>query len=822
MTERRARLMSWAIAALLLAPRPATAASAPTDSLAARADTVSMSVPPLEPVIVRANRLDVLSSETRVRVSSEALRTLPMDRVADALALQPGVMVDEGIVHVRGARPGELRVEIDGIGMNEPFRGEAPELPLIALDDVELIRGGLEADLGGGLAGTLVARPANPTERWHARGQWQTDGRRGTHFDRVGARVTGPVAAGLGIALGGEARLDDTPSPALRTIQNTRVLGRDFSWRANNHFAASARIAPVKEPGRATVQALVSREILRPFNPMFAQVGWTSPCIDDSCLYGPAYRATPPTDPTERYAPYNAADHVPVTDVQRRTFIATTQRVARRDRVRAAVAWNHERRLTSPDARDDGGRYAVTHPPMFGLPEGRTSDPFQNYLGVTPYFRKAESDWFEARADAWHGLRRNGAIGAGAGFTHERVSEREVDASYYPGVYDSVRTFVASAPGAYGWVSGLWVGEQMIAQGGMRFEWFSPGRQEEPAAAEPFPGVFSWSPRFGLSFPISTRTAFQVAYARIVQSPGREYLYDSRSSRIVPEHPQGNPGLEPATAISYEITLKHRASEAWSGRAGWFQRDLFRQISARNVHQTYGPGIPVTTGFNYLRYASEDAAHAFGFELGIERDDPGHSKLDLSYTWMRTEGSESFEDGLPIYPLRLAQPPPITEHRLAWDQPHRFALSLIFFGKFVTGSWTTIAATGLPWTPAEIRVPTTDFSTTNARTLPSTILSDGAVRGRLPRRFGSVQLGLEVRNVFDFRGQRRVSISGFPNPLINTQFDDYAAFREATGLGGGAYWNDLDGDGFPGWVRVRDPRLDIAPRQIRVTFEREW
>ena len=53
-----------------------------------------------------------------------------------------------------------------------------------------MIRGGLEADRGGGLAGTLVARPATAGERCNARLLWRTDGRLGTHDDRVGTRAT--------------------------------------------------------------------------------------------------------------------------------------------------------------------------------------------------------------------------------------------------------------------------------------------------------------------------------------------------------------------------------------------------------------------------------------------------------------------------------------------------------------------------------------------------------------------------------------------------------------------------------------------------------
>jgi len=810
------RLVPAAVAAVVLAAR-AAAQSAPPDSTAP--DSARL-VRTLEPTVVRATRLDVLSSEVRQRVTREQLRALPLDRVADALALQPGVVLDGEILHVRGARPGELRVEMDGISLNEPLRGEPLDLPLIALDEIELIRGGLEAEHGGGLAGTLRARPHTAGERWSTRLLWQTDGRRTTHDDRLGARLSGPVpGTGLGLALGGEARFDDTHTPNLRTVQRTRVLGGSFGWRARNQVTALARLAPVREPGRFAIQALVSRRVLRPWNPMFSLVGWVSPCPDDDCYDGPSF--SPTEIRGQKYSPYNAADHLPVTDIQRSAVIASLQRLGRRDRLRAALGWNLERRLTSLDGRDDESYLTALRKIGFGVEEHATSEPFDAMFGDTPYFRKTRAEWLEARVDWRRELRGGSAFGAGAGATHERLRLRELDLAWVPAAVDSSRIFRAAAPGAYGWVTGRWVRDGMILNGGLRAEWFTPGADAEGmpngAGAD---GVLSLSPRLGLSFPVTTRDAVQVSYARIVQAPGREYLYDSRAARIVAQHPQGNPDLEPATAISFEVSFRHLEGEHWSGRAGFFYRDLYRQVSARNVRVFTGSGTP---GYqDVLRYASEDAGRAVGFEWSLEHERAGRSRVSATYTWMRTEGSESFEDGVPFHPLQLPRPIPASENPLAWDQPHRVTVSALWFGRVLSGSWSTVLASGLPWTPAARRQIAADLTSVHSRRLPGFTLTDVSLRAAPQRRLGGLSLGLEVRNLFDHRGQRRVSIDGYPHPVINTQFDDYAAHREQTGLGGGAYWNDADGDGVPGWVRVRDPRLDFAPRVIRLSLEREW
>jgi outer membrane receptor protein involved in Fe transport len=356
----------------------------------------------------------------------------------------------------------------------------------------------------------------------------------------------------------------------------------------------------------------------------------------------------------------------------------------------------------------------------------------------------------------------------------------------------------------------------MILDAGVRAEWFTPG----PDAKSMPNGSLSrdswaFSPRLGMVYPLSRSDAVQFSYVRISQPPGRDYLYDSRFSRVDPRSPQGNPGLSPAIAISYELALKHRTNELWSGRGSLFYRDLFRQVSARSV-----PGARF--GQSTLRYASDDAGRATGLELSVTRERAGSSAVSLTYTWMQAEGSESFEDGIPFYPLTLPQPPPIAENPLAWDQRHRLTFTALWSGSRWDLAWSSVLGSGLPWTPAERRQPAADLSMVHSRRLDWATLSDLTARKRLFSSRSPISVGLEVRNVFDFRGPRIVSIDGSPNPVINTAFDDYAAYRTETGRGGGAYWNDRDGDGSPGWVPVGDPRLDLAPRRIRLSVETGW
>jgi hypothetical protein len=67
-----------------------------------------------------------------------------------------------------------------------------------------------------------------------------------------------------------------------------------------------------------------------------------------------------------------------------------------------------------------------------------------------------------------------------------------------------------------------------------------------------------------------------------------------------------------------------------------------------------------------------------------------------------------------------------------------------------------------------------------------------------------------------------VSVDGYPNPVIDTLYDDYGAYRTETGLGGGAYWAQPAGDGDGYWVPVHDPRLLNPPCTVRVSVGATW
>lgn len=794
---------------VLAVAAPAWPGAAVRDSVADTSRVVRR-FPPIE---VTAPLLDMPSSQTRHVIDSEALRTLPIDGFAEVLALQPGVVAQGGETHVRGGRAGETVVHLDGIVLNEALRQRPLELPLLALRAADLVSGAPDARYAGSLAGAIDLETVDPGRGPALEWRWQTDGRRYTRFDRVGARASAPLGLlGLGAVVAGDATLDDTWLPALRTPSRREIAGLSVGWRAENRLLGYLKLAPVAQPQRYSLQVLAGRQVHMPYDVLWTVDGWT---------FVPPDPKSPPVfsaDPLPGYVRYRAADHMAITDDRHLGTIASWSALGATRRATVTAAWLHTRTVTSPG----GGRESGVTPHRARFGDYLSYDQFHVLWGDFPIYRESGSDVLTLRGDGEMAM-RTGAARAGAGLTYDEVTMREIEwqqLGYAMGgeppatPLDSVRTYHAFAPGGFAYVQGRWSSGAMVMNGGLRAEYFSPGpqadRQTLPGAAR---GVWSLSPRLGITYPISVRDAFSLAYYRIHQSPGRDYLYDSRRA-IGNRQPLGNPALSPSTVIAYEATVKHLFDAAWALQASMFFRDVFGQIGARDLANPAG-------AIN-LSYMDADEGHALGFEWSLLHAAGERRRLEARYTWMVSWGSESRPEGDPYGTIRGERPDLIGDRPLSWDRRHTLLLSgALRWPNRVSLAWSTLVGSPLPWTPKELRQPLTDPAAVNSRRFRWSETTNLNLQWSPPRAFGLV-FGLEARNLFDHRGERAATVDGYPNPVINTLYDDYGAYRAESGLGGGAYWST----GIPGqeshWVRVGDPRLFDPPRALRASVGASW
>jgi hypothetical protein len=793
------------------------------------------------PIEVSAGRVhDLRSSATVHVVSAEALRDLPLTSLAQALALQPGVVAVGEDLHVRGGRAGETQWTVHGLVLNEPLRDQAPELPLLAVQRADLLAGGLDAEYAGALAGVLDVRTWNPTARPGGAFRWLTTGRVGTAFDWLGARGAVPLAGtGLGLVAAGEARLDDQFLPGRPSRGRREVLGRSFGWRNDDHLLGWAKLAAIEHPQAASLEVFGSRVVNQPYDPMFA---WNDSVMIRVMTVPPGEPGTPTLDTVNVF--YRATDHQPMTETRRWTTLAQVSRLGERMAWRTAVAWQHGTSLTSPGlARDP--RDLLAHEKLrFGQDMDPARDPFHAYAGEWAYFRRTRFDRLQAAVTGGLAHSARGRVGFGVGALWDDVDFHELDAVVRAeDRIDSVRTFRTRALGGWAYVQHRWEREGLVWNGGLRLQMFDAGRDARAPAGQspsgPLPDLradgrqWTLSPRLGIAIPLTLRDVLSVSYARIHQPPGREFLADSRVLAYS-RRPLGDPGLSPGELVTYQASVKHLFPDRWSLQLSVFHRDLYDQVGIVSdpdfAANTFRP-----------RYANSEYGHATGYEVallaGARREGeptPAGSILgrllrgefSLRYTWMTANGTLSGPDGWSYGPASGFRPVAIGEHPLDWDREHMLGFDAVWRepGVFTLG-WVTQLASSPRWTPTVSYVTdpsgplvAPDLAHVNSRTLPGSARTDVVLRLEPPALRG-VKLLLEVRNLFNDRGDAFVSVNGFPNPVINTERDDYAGYRTDTGHGGGAYWDPRLNGGQGGWVPVDDPRVRKTPRSIRLGIE---
>ena len=792
------------------------------------------------PVEVSAGRVhDFRSSATVHTVSADALRDLPVTSLTQALALQPGVVAVGEDLHVRGGRAGETQVTLGGLTLNEPMRDRAPEFPLLAVQRADLLAGGLDAEYTGALAGVLDVRTWNPTPHPTGALRWLSTGRIGTAFDWLGGRASTPLGvAGLGLAVAGETRLDDVFLPQRPSRGRQEFAGGTFGWRNDNHVLGWAKLAPIASPQSFSIEALGSRVVTTPFDPM---ITWndslTIYVLNQPCELCPGF-----LDSIRTF--YRAADHQPMTDARRLTLLAQATRLTAGAQLHVAVSWQHATELTSPGLVRDPQDVNNADKVRFGDTMDPVRDAFRAYAGVWPHFKRTRTDRVQAALSGSIVQSEKSRWGFGAGALWDAVDFYELDSALPTNVLvDTARAFHTIAPGGWAYVQNRFEREGLVVNAGLRLQVFNAGGDASvplgvppggsAPATEHAPGAhWTVSPRLGLAFPITVRDAMAFSYARIHQPPGREYLADSRLL-IFSRHPLGNPALEPSELVTYQATVKHLFDRRWAAQASVFHRDLFGQIGIVNdpyFGNTFRP-----------RYENAEYGHATGIELALlagpraGNTAPAHAgplrtfltgEFSLRYTFMSAYGTISGPDGWYYGAPFGARPLPIGEHPLDWDRGHMLGLDAVWRAPHVfTFAWVTQVASGPRWTPTTSYtgqtsgpLATPDLAAVNSNQLPWTERTDIALRLEA-RGLRGARLLLDVRNLFDARGDDLVSVFGYPNPTINTERDDYAGYRTETGNGGGAFWDERLNGGAGGWVPVNDPRLRRQPRVVRLGIE---
>lgn len=288
-----------------------------------------------------------------------------------------------------------------------------------------------------------------------------------------------------------------------------------------------------------------------------------------------------------------------------------------------------------------------------------------------------------------------------------------------------------------------------------------------------------FSPRLGISFPVTDRILLRFNYGHFFQRPPMDrlfsYLWIDLNQADVN---QGNPNIDPQKTVAYEIGLSGIVRDDLALDITAFQKNMFnlegyRMFRAPDlewyflaVNEEYGEsrGVEVTLRKRYSHWTSGSLTYTLSYARGTSSDVTQVSRYPLTaLTYAKELGYD------PIYP----------QDTMPMDFDRRHAMYLIFdfsvpmnegpellgfkplsgFGLNLTG----IYQAGTPYTPMTsyfVNLTTDRFNSAN---YPSSYSFDTRLRKDVPFLGTSLSIFAEIYNVFNFQKAHSV-FRGSGNP----------------------------------------------------------
>lgn len=324
------------------------------------------------------------------------------------------------------------------------------------------------------------------------------------------------------------------------------------------------------------------------------------------------------------------------------------------------------------------------------------------------------------------------------------------------------------------------------------------------------------SPRIGISFPISDRGAFRVAYGHFVQMPAYNEIFknpvdENTNQGRLDGITIGNPDLDPERTVKYEMGLQQQIADFIGVDFNFFYK---------NVRNLLGLEILNTSdGVQYFRTVNRDYGLIKGTTIALYTKPFGYLKsAGIDVTYQDAQGSSSNPNTIAdvLIAGRAGEAPTAVIDRqiipLDWDQT---VSANAYMSVGVDENWNLglvgQLATGQPYTPDFID-PTKDFPGDffdNSEVKPLLVTLDLTAQKDVKLAGSTLILKLQVNNLINYLNERTVdSISGASDQIVRLPEDqlERSFVNNYVGL-----FTDAEDNIRPTWYS--------APRQILFSIQ---
>ena len=721
-------------------------------------------------ILVTQSRTTILRDipATAFQLDLSEMRTMSSATIVDMIATQPGVVQQDGELHVRGGRAGEVDYVLDGISLRSPMDNRFNfDIPVSAVSNATLMTGGLSIEYGNTLSGIvdLIGKEGGNSFR-------------GTISGRMGDAISSMISSGeqvftesidvdlcrkdltsgemtlsgpepitenllpsIGIDIPGEMTISASGQFSTSGNNNTDTRG---NWSYNWLNDGSAMVKITYKPVPRTVYSLNAVGSYREHG--WNQWAWSrygEVGIVEGYLYPPGSQdyALP--------AMFSETGGL-ILNVSRLIGDKTSLKITL-----GTVKFQNWNRIYDPE----GGFVGEGTNPLFWMTQYSPPQLFESQLGFF-YGGIHQNVWHDSKATVSTGM-----IGLDMNPNPRTRLKFGVSGKYYdlyqynayflsPGnAYLSLWNAYPYSLAAYAQASYRFSGGA-ITTAGARADYFNANTSVfdlEAGGGVPVEAKVHISPRFSFSVPFSERSIFFTTFGHYFQMPPMNSLYLQTSYNMGADRViAGNPDLDPELTQLFEVGMRQELDRYTDLAISFYNKDITGLVSTEDHSE----------GTSYVFTNDKSHGNVRGLETSLSRMLGTNISGQIFYTFSIAKGKYSsmlerfnYAQFGVVYISR-------EENYLDWDQAHQAGTTVeyTFFGSEgpeLAGIYPfENTSTAVSWkygsgTPYSLPPVAGELLETNSERRPYTMQTDVTVSRGFDFGFGEVKLMAGVFNVFN-------------------------------------------------------------------------
>lgn len=710
-------------------------------------------------VIVMGRRPDIQRDRTSTMsvIGSDEISKMPVTEFQELINLQAGVVNG----HFRGGRQGEVSYMMDGISVSDPYNGSmAVEVENSSIQEVKVISGTFSAEYGQAMSGVVNIITKTGTEHFRVNANFYSGDYISRHdppfynirkFNPKGVlsgelTLTGPlviipkasffVSARKLISDGylygrsefqpsDSSNIDD-PNPANWTIQRSGN-GKPRAMNPNEKISLNGKLSfKMFSALNFELQGSYSNSNWKDYNHLFK--------------YNPDGIANQYQD---RYQFSTSLIHI----VSQSTFYT----------FKFNQLYNNYESYVHADPFDaDYVSPQLLRRLGFGFYTGG--------MDMSHFYRNTRVNTFKwnltSQINRRHELKAGWEYRLNNLWLHQYSLRLDRTTDWLPEIYpeESVNNNqYRHKPREFAlWLEDKMEFQRIILTLGLRWDYFEPDGIVPKDLRDPqgtYKGIENpfkeaaakqqWSPRLGISYPITDQGAIHISYGHFFQIPNFEYLYYNSEFEVqggALSTIMGNADLEPKKTTIYQVGLQQMLNQTLVMELTGYYKDI-RNLVGTQINELY------VLGDSYARYVNRDYGNVRGIAVSLTQNPIGILSGAIDYTYQIAEGNAS--DPNAVFYDQQSDPPRASEIQtvpLDWDQTHTLNISVSLSPKNWGAGIIASFGSGLPYTP-EYQNQRTSFE--NSERKPYTFNVDLNAKYNFQLMKTRFSLYAQVKNLFD-------------------------------------------------------------------------